>query len=724
MTSHLFLVPTGSHTGLTSTALGILRGLERLGIRAGFFKPISKKLSSDEKIDRSVHFARAISGLDTPTPLDFRYAREKLTMGRQDELMEEIITLYQQASRGVDVMIIPGLVPAQEDADTVRLNQAVAHALSADIILVSAPEGRSPEELDEWLSIHSRRYIQRDDSGILGCVLNRVGEPVKAFESPNQRAMLEADPQPAPDYAAKCRLFARGKLKLLGLIPWNPSLIAPRTLDIARYLDAQVKSPGGLHRRRALRVAICAHTIPNLLDTMRPGSLLVTPGDRVDVLALASLAALSGIPLAGVLLTAGLTPEAAMLDFCRSALATGLPLLQTSSDTYACALRLADMPTAVPNDDLERIEQVMENLAGHLDLAWISSRIGDTRELRLSPPAFRHLLSERARQAPKRIVLPEGAEPRTLQAAVACHQRHLARCVLLGNPAEIRKLARSLELKWPDSLEIVDPETVRERYVGPMVNLRRHKGLTPDMARAQLEDNVVLGTMMVALDEADGLVSGAVHTTANTVRPALQLIKTHENARVVSSVFFMCLPEQVLVYGDCAINPDPNARELADIAIQSAESAEAFGITPRVAMISYSTGESGAGEEVDKVREATRLVRQRRPDLAIDGPLQYDAAADPDVARSKAPQSTVAGRATVFVFPDLNTGNTTYKAVQRSAHVISVGPVLQGLRKPVNDLSRGASIDDIIYTIAVTAIQAQQAQARNSGTGPVPEAKG
>ena len=712
MTTHLFLVPTGSHTGLSSTALGLLRGLERLGIRVGLFKPISQKLRSDEKIDRTVYFARAVSGLDTPTPLDFKYARDKLTLGRQDELMEEIISRYQQASQGADVMITPGLVPDREDSDTVLLNQAVAHALGAEIILVSAPEGRSPQELDEWLALHSRRYTQLDDSGILGCVLNRVGEPAKTFEPPSPHRPQEAMAPPIPDYAHQCQLFAEGKIKLLGVIPWKASLIAPRALDIARYLDAKVASPGGLYRRRVMRVTICAHTLPNLLDAMRPGSLLVTPGDRVDVLVAASLAALSGVPLAGIMLTGGLVLPQSVMDYCRSALETGLPLLQTQADTYACALQLARMPTAVPTDDLERIEQVMESLAGHLDVEWIKSRLGTRRKLRLSPPAFRHFLSEKARQANKRIVLPEGEDPRTLQAAVACHERGLARCVLLGAPAEIRKLARSLELNWPDTLETVDPETVRERYVTPMVDLRRHKGLTPDMARAQLEDNVVLGTMMVALDEADGLVSGAVHTTANTVRPALQLIKTHENARVVSSVFFMCLPEQVLVYGDCAINPEPNAQELADIAIQSAESAEAFGVVPRVAMISYSTGESGTGEEVEKVREATRLARQRRPDLAIDGPLQYDAAADPQVAKSKAPESSVAGRATVFIFPDLNTGNTTYKAVQRSAHVISIGPVLQGLRKPVNDLSRGASIDDIIYTIAVTAIQAQQAQAR------------
>jgi phosphate acetyltransferase len=328
----------------------------------------------------------------------------------------------------------------------------------------------------------------------------------------------------------------------------------------------------------------------------------------------------------------------------------------------------------------------------------------------MSPPAFRHQLSERARAANKRIVLPEGHEPRTVQAAIICHQRQLARCALIGNATEIRSVAASLGLELPPELEIIEPSAVRKRYVAPMVELRKHKSISAEVAESMLEDNVVLGTMMVALDEADGLVSGAIHTTANTVRPALQLIKTHNNAKVVSSVFFMLLPQQVVVYGDCAINPDPNPEQLADIAIQSAQSAEAFGIEPRVAMISYSTGESGSGRDVEKVREATRLARERRPDLLIDGPLQYDAAAIASVGLSKAPNSQVAGRATVFIFPDLNTGNTTYKAVQRSANVVSIGPMLQGLRKPVNDLSRGALVEDIVFTIAITAVQAKQVE--------------
>ncbi len=348
----------------------------------------------------------------------------------------------------------------------------------------------------------------------------------------------------------------------------------------------------------------------------------------------------------------------------------------------------------------------MRAVADHLDEKWLRALVDDTHEHRLSPAAFRHRITTRARAAHKRIVLPEGAEPRTLQAAVICADRGLAECVLLGRPDEIAAQARLLGLSFPPGITVIDPEEVAERYVGPYVELRKHKGATVDVAREQLTDTVVLGTMMLKLDEVDGLVAGAVHTTAHTLRPALQLIKTAPGADLVSSVFFMCLPDEVIVYGDCAVNPNPTAEQLADIALQSAASAVAFGIEPRVAMLSYSTGGSGSGSDVDRVAEATRIARERAPLLAIDGPLQYDAAAIASVAASKRPDSKVAGRATVFIFPDLNTGNTTYKAVQRGADVVSIGPMLQGLAKPVNDLSRGALVEDIVYTIAVTAIQA------------------
>lgn len=363
----------------------------------------------------------------------------------------------------------------------------------------------------------------------------------------------------------------------------------------------------------------------------------------------------------------------------------------------------------IPIDDKERIQKVKEVISSSLDRDTIVRSITSdiTEHQVMSPPAFRYHLLKMARKAKKRIILPESYESRTLQAAKNCHEQGLAECVLIGDRDKIFKVAEMNGFSLPESIEVVTVvDEAAAKYLKTLMELRKHKGLSESMARDALKDPIVVATLMLYLGEVDGLVSGAEHTTADVLRPALQLVKTKPNSSLVSSVFFMCMPDEVIVFGDCAVNQDPTAEQLVDIAIQSAESAKKFGIEPRVAMISYSTGSSGSGVQVEKVRKATELLKQSAPDLLVDGPLQYDAAMIESVAKKKAPNSPVAGKATVLIFPDLNTGNTVYKAVQRSANVLSIGPVLQGINKPVNDLSRGATVDDITYTIAITAIQA------------------
>ncbi len=708
MAKSLFIAPTELDSGLTSVCLGLLRALDRVGVRVGFYKPVGQpghSVRDDQDEDCSVPFVKARSDLSPPAPIPLKQAQNLLNRGKTGEFMEDMVGRFQTVARDVDVVIVEGLVPDRSEAYTARMNVEMARNLGSEVILVCNPGHRTCKELDDWLDFSARLFADPKDPDVIGVVLNKVGEPDLSGFLP---ALKQPDRTEAPDYGAECSILSSGRLRLLATIPWQSALLAPRVSDIARALPASVLHEGDIDSRRVQKVSVCARTIPNMIDTLKPGTLMVTPGDREDILVATAVAALNGVPLAGLMLTGGLMPDERTIELCRRALATGLPVLHTDTNTYETAHRLATLPVAVPADDLDRIEKVMEAVASRLDVDWLQQHLKVQRRRRLSPPAFRHQLSELARAANRRIVLPEGNEPRTVQAAVTCTQKGLAKCILLGDREEIDAVAQSQGLSIPEDLEIINPADVRSRYIDPMVELRKHKGLAPDMAEAMLEDNVVLGTMMVAQNEADGLVSGAVHTTANTVRPALQLIKTADSAKVVSSIFFMLLPEQVLVYGDCAINPDPNAEELADIAIQSADSAQAFGVDPVVAMISYSTGSSGTGADVDKVREATGIARKRRPDLVIDGPLQYDAAAIADVAKSKAPDSPVAGKATVFIFPDLNTGNTTYKAVQRSANVVSIGPMLQGLRKPVNDLSRGALVDDIVFTIALTAVQAEQ----------------
>ena len=496
----------------------------------------------------------------------------------------------------------------------------------------------------------------------------------------------------------------------MACIPWSPDLIATRVIDLVKHLGATIINEGDMRTRRIRGITFCARSLHNMVEHFRTGSLLVTSADRPDVLVAAALAATNGIELGGLLLTGGYKIDSQIKKLCQRSFETsGLPIFRIEGNTWQTSLNLQSFNLEVPVDDKERIENIKQYTSRQFNADFINSLVAaSSRMRRLSPPAFRFQLTELARAAKKRIVLPEGDEPRTIKAAALCAERGIAECILLANPADVKRVAEAQDVVLSAGVSVIDPADVREKYVERLVELRKNKGMTEASAREQLEDNVVLGTMMLEANEVDGLVSGAVHTTANTIRPPMQIIKTAPGSSIVSSVFFMLLPDQVLVYGDCAVNPDPTAEQLAEIAIQSADSAKAFGIDPKVAMISYSTGTSGSGADVEKVKEATRLAQEKRPDLVIDGPLQYDAAVMEDVAKSKAPNSPVAGKATVFIFPDLNTGNTTYKAVQRSADLVSIGPMLQGMRKPVNDLSRGALVDDIVYTIALTAIQATQ----------------
>ena len=686
----LFLAPVGTIIGLSSMALGLVRALERDGIRVGFAKPISQASKSLGTPDLSVHFAQTLCGIDVPPAIPFDEAEKLLRAGRGEELMEEVVQRVAAVRSQFDVVIVEGLLTTSEQTIAPQLNVELARSLTADLVLVASAARRSARELVEGIELAQRPYLDAGLSEAAAVIVNKLPAGAEG------RLLAEE------------LLGCRGELPVIACVPFEAALNAPRLLDLTAPLDLHVEHLGNARHLRVHEIVVAARSVEKMADRLRPGALVVAPGDRSDVVLATALATLRGVPLAGLLLTCGEGISPRIAPLVQPAKLAGLPVLTTPRDTFETCALLARLPSYVSREDAERMEQVIEFAAERIDTSALKQKIGEPRELRMPPPAFRHLLIGQARAAGKRIVLPEGDEPRTLKAAVVCQQKGIARCVLLGKPERIREVADAQALTLPAEIEIIDPEQALHRYVGPMVELRKAKGLTAPQAEKLLEDTVVMGTMMLALGEVDGLVSGAVHTTANTVRPALQLIKTAPGASIVSSVFFMLMPDQVLVYGDCAINPDPSAEQLADIAIQSADSALAFGLQPRVAMISYSTGASGAGDDVEKVREATRIAREKRPGLLIDGPMQYDAASVESVGRQKAPDSPVAGRANVFVFPDLNTGNTTYKAVQRSAGVVSVGPMLQGLRKPVNDLSRGALVDDIVYTIALTAIQAAQ----------------
>ncbi|MDO5712309.1 MAG: phosphate acetyltransferase [Micrococcales bacterium] len=687
MTRRILLVPTGHDTGLSSTCLGLIHALDERGVDTGYLKPIAQ--NTHGHVDHTTDLVRLVTNLDPPEPISVADSAHGLARGDDDDLMEHVISHAEKVFARHDVVVIEGLVPTDEQTYSVRVNVALAKALDAEVVLVGSARGHDVAEAASIMAGTESTYrVGGEIRRVIGAVVTRV--PVDG-SGPSAQDYREA-------------LDEHG-IRLVGATPYVEDATWVRVRDLVRELDLEVLSEGDLDRR-IRGTAILAQSVLGSLPVLTEGRLVVVPGDRHDVLLTACLAAMNGTRLAAILLTAGLQPDAPLEPMLRPALATGLPLLLADNKTFETANRVIAMHTGIPRDDEMRIGLVAQIAADNFDEDWLSSLQEASLTRRLSPAAFRRELTERARAAHKRVVLPEGAEPRTVAAAIECQRKGIANCVLLAPRGDVEAVAQQLGQELPEGLQIVDPTHVPARYVDGLVERRKHKGMTAQIARDQLGDTVVLGTMMVCLGEVDGLVSGAVHTTTNTVRPALQILGTKPGAKLVSSVFFMGLPDEVVVYGDCAINPDPNAEELADIAIQSADSARAFGIEPRVAMISFSTGTSGAGADVEKDAQATRLVQSKRPDILIDGPLQYDAATTASVAASKAPDSPVAGRTNVFVFPDLNTGNTTYKAVQRSASVISVGPMLQGIAAPVNDLSRGALVEDIEYTIALTAIQA------------------
>lgn len=713
MSRTIMLVPISAGVGLTSVSLGVLRAMERKGVNVSFFKPIAQPRSGHDTPDLTSSIISASSDMKVAEPTTMSEAESLISNEKMDVLLEQIVERYNAISNGSEVVLIEGLVPTRKHPFANQVNAEIAKTLGAEIVFVATPGTNNPAQLKERIDVACSNFGGTKNKSISGVIINKLNAPVDEAgrTRPDLSEIFDEAAKTAQTNIEVMQIFNSSPIRVLGCVPWKIELIATRAIDMAKHLNADIINAGEINTRRIKSITFCARSLPNMIEHFKPGSLLVTSADRPDVIVAAALASMNGVEIGAILLTGGYDIPESIADLCKPAFEAGLPIFKAQGNTWQTSLNLQSFNLEVPADDKERIEFINDHVASHIDGPWIDSLSEGTQGIRrLSPPAFRYQLTEFARRAGKRIVLPEGDEPRTVKAAAICAERGIATCVLLGNPDEIKRVAAQQGVELGAGVEIIDSEKVRENYVARLVELRGAKGMTEVVAREKLEDSVFLGTMMLEAGEVDGLVSGAVHTTANTIVPPFQIIKTAPGASIVSSVFFMLLPDQVLVYGDCAINPDPNAEQLAEIAIQSADSAKAFGIDPRVAMISYSTGTSGKGADVDKVREATKIAQEKRPDLVIDGPLQYDAAIMENVAASKAPNSPVAGKATVFVFPDLNTGNTTYKAVQRSADLVSIGPMLQGMRKPVNDLSRGALVDDIVYTVALTAIQAAQAE--------------
>ncbi len=606
-----------------------------------------------------------------------------------DAALAQIVARFHEVERRCDAVVVVGTDYSGLAGPTeLAFNARVAANLGAPVLLVLSAANRRPEDVGQVAEVAAAALEAGHAQLAAAIALRSTPAALDAVHAEVGQALS------VPAWA----------------VPAHALLDAPTVRQLMEAVGGELLAGDeALLSREVLDVLVGAMSVEHLLDRLVDGAVVITPGDRSDVLLglLVAHQAEGFANLAGIILNGGFRPPAAVQRLVEG-LGTRLPVIVTESGTFRSASAAAATRGQLTVDAQRKVDTALALFEDHVDGDALLAALDVPRPSVVTPLMFEYTLLDRARSDGKHIVLPEGTDDRVLRAASTLLARNVARLTILGDETTIRARATELGLAL-DGADVIDPHepVLLERFAEEYARLRAHKGMTVERAREIVSSVSYFGTMMVHLGLADGMVSGAVHTTAHTIKPAFEIIKTAPGTDNVSSVFLMCLEDRVLVYGDCAVIPDPTAEQLADIAISSAATAEQFGIEPRIAMLSYSTGASGSGADVEKVRAATALVRERRPDLSVEGPIQYDAAVDVSVAKTKLPESAVAGRATVFVFPDLNTGNNTYKAVQRSAGAVAIGPVLQGLNKPVNDLSRGALVSDIVNTVAITAIQAQ-----------------
>ena len=680
----IYVASPEGETGKSTVALGIVNRLSALVPKVGVFRPITRREDRDYVLE--LLLSQSNAGLPYEDCIGVSYQRLHEDL---DGAITDIVDRYHTVAAQCDAMVIIGSDFTDVATPTeLSVNARIAVNLGAPVVLSVRGFDRTPQEIAQAIEL-CMVELAAQHAHTAAVVANRC--------VPDQ---LDAVAKACANVGAP-----------VYVIPEEPLLVAPTVGELQTALDASlVHGDPSLLSREVLHVMVAGMTADHLLERLKEASAVITPGDRSDViLAVASAHAAEGFPSISALILNGGLPIHREIARLVTGLGLRLPIIATELGTFATASAVAYTRGRVTANSENKIDTALQLMDRHVDMNDMLARLAIAIPTVTTPQMFAYQLMERARADRKRIVLPEGDDDRILLAAGRLLRRDIAELTILGDEAQVRSRAAELGVDLGGAT-VIDPRTSElcEKFAEQYAEIRKKKGVTLEQARETIHDVSYFGTMLVHNDIVDGMVSGAAHTTAHTVRPAFEIIKTQPGVSTVSSIFLMCLADRVLAYGDCAIVPDPTAEELADIAISSARTAAQFGIDPRVAMLSYSTGESGSGAGVDKVRAATEMVRQREPNLLVEGPIQYDAAVEPSVAASKMPDSPVAGQATVLIFPDLNTGNNTYKAVQRSAGAVAIGPVLQGLNKPVNDLSRGALVEDIVYTVAITAIQAQK----------------
>ncbi len=696
MTSSLYISTTEAGSGKALISLGIIELILRKTNKVAFFRPVIRRQPygrQDEDINLILTYFALNQEYDRAFGLYTEEVQELISRSNYDEVLDKIIAKYKNLEQNYDFILCEGSdYLGQVSAFEFNLNTEIAKNLGCPILILGNAHRRSIQEAIAPVKMSLKSYLARECQ-VIGIVFNKAN----------------------PELLAELLITLENKFDssnyLLSAIPYEPKLSSPRVREIAQQLNAEVLYGHKRLDNLVLGYVIGAMRLEHAITRLKEDSLVITPGDRSDMIVglLQAHQSLNYPHLSGMLLSGDLQPEASIRKLI-DGLYDPLPILSVPTNTYETSELIKQVNTSLTASDREKITLSIDLFDDRVNLSRLEEQIKTIKVKGITPKMFTYNLLQQAKSQKRHIVLPEGKEIRILQAAAILLNRELVDLILLGKPEKIEQIINQNGISLDISkLQIIDPARSDkiESYAEQFYQLRKHKGATPELAREYLLDVSYFGTMMVYSGDADGMVSGAVHTTQHTLRPALQLIKTKPGCSLVSSVFFMCLEDRVLVYGDCAINPNPDAQQLAEIAIASADTATAFGIEPKVALLSYSSGTSGKGEQVEKVRTATAIARQRRPDLKIEGPIQYDAAVDLTVGSQKMPESQVAGQASVLVFPDLNTGNNTYKAVQRETGAIAIGPIVQGLKKPVNDLSRGCTVEDIVNTVAITAIQTQ-----------------
>ena len=695
MSRAIYIATGEAESGKSILSLGMMRILLGRTRKVGYFRPIIEVPDPSKKDN---HIETILAHFDLEMEYEECYALtgaeviQKKTADKDGEILDAIIKKYKALEDRFDFILVEGTDFSGEAAFVeLDVNAIIAKNLGIPVILVGTGKDKSTDELVTNLHLAYDSFMDKEVK-VLGIVANKVDEnEVDAIAKVIKNTVKE-------------EIF-------IGVIPMIRSLNNPTIKEIVDELEATILIGEDQLDNQVENSAVGAMQLRNFLQHLKANCLVITPGDRADVILSSLQASISdNYPkISGILLTGGLLPEEPIMKLIKG-LREIVPILASEKGTFEVANKIGAIRSHIYPTNDQRIYTSLNTFDKYVNISDLTRKYLTFKPKGLTPRMFQYDLLKKAQKVKKHIVLPEGTDDRILLATARLTVLDIVEITLLGEKDSIEEKIKELGISMnSNSVKIVDPVSSPQfdDYVKTFYELRKHKNINMSMAQDLMQDVSFFGTMMVYKGDADGMVSGAVNTTQHTIRPALQFIKTKPNVSVVSSVFFMCLEDRVSVFGDCAINPNPTAEQLAEIAISSADSSAAFGIEPKVAMLSYSSGSSGQGADVDKVRKATEIVKELRPDIKIEGPIQYDAAVDSKIGKKKLPDSKVAGEASVLIFPDLNTGNNTYKAVQRETGAIAIGPMLQGLNKPVNDLSRGCTVDDIFNTVIITAIQAQ-----------------